>query len=102
MLKTAGGQAFRAPEAADGAWEAATSTIRRATRSSEPTNRTTKFRSASRRRTTACSPIAGGPADPAYIRSKEISSTDPNAVKVLGKGGELYKLDKDGNPVVVT
>jgi hypothetical protein len=46
-------------------------------------------------------PIPGGPADPAYLRSKEISSTDPNAVKVLGKGGELYKLDKDGNPVVV-
>lgn len=46
-------------------------------------------------------PIKGGPADPAYIHAKEISATDPNAVKVLGKGGELYKLDTQGNPVIV-
>lgn len=46
-------------------------------------------------------PIPGGPADPAYIRTKEQSSTDPNAVKVLGKGGELYQIGPDGKPVIV-
>jgi hypothetical protein len=43
-------------------------------------------------------PIPGGPADPEYLRAK---ATDPNAVKVLGKGGELYKVGPDGQPVVV-
>lgn len=46
-------------------------------------------------------PIAGGPADPAYLRAKTAGETDPNAVKVLGKGGELYKVGPDGQPVIV-
>lgn len=46
-------------------------------------------------------PIAGGPADPAYLRAKTAGETDPNAVKVLGKGGELYKVGSDGQPVIV-
>jgi hypothetical protein len=46
-------------------------------------------------------PIPGGPADPAYLRSKAAGETDPNAVKVLGKGGELYKIGPDGQPVIV-
>lgn len=46
-------------------------------------------------------PIAGGPADPAYLRAKAANETDPNAVKVLGKGGELYKVGADGQPVIV-
>lgn len=45
--------------------------------------------------------IPGGPADPSYIRSKTIGETDPNAVKVLGKGGELYKIGPDGQPTIV-
>jgi hypothetical protein len=45
-------------------------------------------------------PIPGGPADPAYLRSKAVGETDPNAVKVLGKGGELYKNGPDG-PVIL-
>lgn len=46
-------------------------------------------------------PIPGGPADPAYLRSKAAGEVDPNAVKVLGKGGELYKVGPDGQPVIV-
>jgi hypothetical protein len=46
-------------------------------------------------------PIPGGPADPAYLRAKATNETDPNAVKVLGKGGELYKIGPDGQPVIV-
>jgi hypothetical protein len=46
-------------------------------------------------------PIPGGPADPSYLRSKKAGETDPNAVHVLGRGGELYRVDEKGNPVVV-
>ena len=46
-------------------------------------------------------PIPGGPADPVYLRSKAVQSADPNAVHVLGRGGELYKTGPDGNPVIV-
>jgi hypothetical protein len=45
--------------------------------------------------------IPGGPADPAYIQLAEAKKKDPNGVYTLGRGGELYKIDKDGNPVVV-
>jgi hypothetical protein len=45
--------------------------------------------------------IPGGPADPAYIQLSEAKKKDPNGVFTLGRGGELYKLDKDGNPVIV-
>jgi len=45
-------------------------------------------------------PIPGGPADPNYLRAKTVGEADPNAVKVLGKGGELYKVGPDG-PVIV-
>jgi hypothetical protein len=46
-------------------------------------------------------PIPGGPADPAYLRAKAAQSVDPNAIHVLGRGGELYKAGPDGNPVIV-
>lgn len=46
-------------------------------------------------------PITGGPADPAYLRLKAIKEQDPNAVHVLGKDGELYKVDEKGNPTIV-
>lgn len=45
--------------------------------------------------------IPGGPADPAYARLLAAKSADPNAVFVLGKGGELYKKDAQGNVTVV-
>jgi hypothetical protein len=45
--------------------------------------------------------IPGGPADPAYIQLSEAKKKDPNGVYTLGRGGELYKIDKDGNPVIV-
>ncbi|WP_375413095.1 hypothetical protein [uncultured Bradyrhizobium sp.] len=45
--------------------------------------------------------IPGGPADPAYIQLAEAKKKDPNGVYTLGRGGELYKIDKDGNPVIV-
>lgn len=45
--------------------------------------------------------IPGGPADPAYIQLAEAKKKDPNGVYTLGRGGELYKIDKDGNPLIV-
>jgi hypothetical protein len=45
--------------------------------------------------------VPGGPADPAYQKTLKVQSEDPNAVHVLGQGGELYKTDASGNPVVV-
>lgn len=45
--------------------------------------------------------IPGGPADPAYIQLAEAKKKDPNGVYTLGRGGELYKIDEKGNPVVV-
>lgn len=45
--------------------------------------------------------MPGGPADPAYQRLLAAQKNDPNAVHVLGKGGELYKLDEKGNPTIV-
>jgi hypothetical protein len=45
--------------------------------------------------------IPGGPADPAYLRMAEAQKKDPNAVHVLGREGELYKIDGEGNPVIV-
>lgn len=45
--------------------------------------------------------IPGGPADPAYIQLAEAKKKDPNGVYTLGRGGELYKIDKDGQPVIV-
>lgn len=46
-------------------------------------------------------PIPGGPSDPNYIRAKTALGQDPNAIHVLGRGGELYKTGPDGNPVIV-
>jgi hypothetical protein len=45
--------------------------------------------------------IPGGPADPAYQRLVAAKAADPNAVFVLGKGGELYKKDAQGNVTIV-
>jgi hypothetical protein len=45
--------------------------------------------------------IPGGPADPAYIQLAEAKKKDPNGVYTLGRGGELYKIDEKGNPVIV-
>lgn len=45
--------------------------------------------------------IPGGPADPAYIQLAEAKKKDPNGVFTLGRGGELYKIGPDGNPVIV-
>jgi hypothetical protein len=45
--------------------------------------------------------IPGGPADPAYQRLLAAKAADPNAVFVLGKGGELYKKDAQGNVTIV-
>lgn len=45
--------------------------------------------------------IPGGPADPAYIQLAEAKKKDPNGVYTLGRGGELYKIDDKGNPVIV-
>lgn len=45
--------------------------------------------------------IPGGPADPAYIQLAEAKKKDPNGVYTLGRGGELYKVDEKGNPVIV-
>lgn len=45
--------------------------------------------------------IPNGPADPSYLRLKAAKEKDPNGVYTLGRGGELYKIDKEGNPVVV-
>jgi len=45
--------------------------------------------------------IPGGPADPSYLRLAEAQKKDPNAVHVLGKGGELYKVDEKGVPTIV-
>jgi hypothetical protein len=45
--------------------------------------------------------LPGGPADPAYQRLIAAKAADPNAVFVLGKGGELYKKDAQGNVSIV-
>lgn len=45
--------------------------------------------------------IPGGPADPAYQRLVAAKAADPNAVFVLGKGGELYKKDAQGSVTIV-
>lgn len=45
--------------------------------------------------------IPGGPADPAYMQLAEAKKKDPNGVYTLGRGGELYKIDAKGNPVIV-
>jgi hypothetical protein len=45
--------------------------------------------------------IPGGPADPAYIQLAEAKKKDPNGVYTLGRGGELYKIDAKGNPIIV-
>jgi hypothetical protein len=45
--------------------------------------------------------VPGGPADPAYQRLVAAKAADPNAVFVLGKGGELYKKDEKGNVTIV-
>lgn len=36
-----------------------------------------------------------------YQRWLATKNTDPSKVNVLGRGGELYRVDSDGNPVIV-
>lgn len=60
-----------------------------------------KIPSGFRKTDTGMEPTPGGPADPAYMRLVEAQKKDPNAVHVLGKGGELYKVDEKGVPTVV-
>lgn len=45
--------------------------------------------------------IPGGPADPAYLQLAEAKKKDPNGVYTLGRGGELYKVGPEGNPIIV-
>lgn len=45
--------------------------------------------------------VTGGPADPDYIQLAEAKKKDPNGVFPLGRGGELYKIDANGQPVIV-
>jgi hypothetical protein len=46
-------------------------------------------------------PIAGGPADPAYLRLAEAQKKDPNANIVLGRGGEIVRNNPDGSVTVM-
>lgn len=38
---------------------------------------------------------------PEFRKFLAASKSDPNAIKVLGRGGELYKTGPDGNPVII-